>query len=106
MINNANLLTKVKANLIIEDNSQDTLLSSFITAAVAYACGKQNHEPTFYQLHPIPVNTEHAIVMLASFYFESRDGSSGGFFASSPGAAAQSLTVVDKLLDLDKEWKF
>ena len=37
-----NLLAKVKANLIVEHNADDTLLQSYITAAVSYAEGYQH----------------------------------------------------------------
>ena len=32
------LLSKVKANLILEHTADDALLKSYITAAVSYAC--------------------------------------------------------------------
>ena len=48
--------------------------------------------------------TEQAVIMLASHLYESRDGSTGGYFADSTGAAQQSMETVDRMLALDKEW--
>ncbi len=51
-----------------------------------------------------PVTTQ-AVVMLASFYYESKDGGSGGFFQPTATAAKQTLECVNNLLRLDKDWK-
>ena len=49
--------------------------------------------------------TKQGIIMLASYFYESRDGSSGGFFASSPTASEQTWKTVNLLLRLDRNWK-
>ncbi len=49
-------------------------------------------------------STEQAIVMLSSHFYESRDGSTGGFFADNVSAANQVWTTVNVLLRLDKNW--
>lgn len=49
--------------------------------------------------------TEQAVIMLSSHFYESRDGSTGGFFADSPSAAQQVWNTVNNLLRLDREWK-
>ena len=43
------LLTKVKANLILEHTADDTLLKSYITAAVSYAESYQHIPEGFYK---------------------------------------------------------
>ena len=49
--------------------------------------------------------TKQGIIMLASYFYESRDGSSGGFFASSAAASEQTWKTVNLLLRLDRNWK-
>lgn len=43
--------------------------------------------------------------MLASHFYESRDGSTGGFFADHTGAAQQVWNTVNLLLRLDRNWQ-
>ena len=50
-------------------------------------------------------NTEQAIIMLASHYYESRDGSTGGFFADSAAAGEMVWKTVNNLLRLEREWQ-
>ena len=75
------LLTKVKQNLILEHAADDALLESYITAAVSYAESYQHVAEGFYDENPMPPTTEQAVIMLSSHFYESRDGSTGGFFA-------------------------
>ena len=42
--------------------------------------------------------------MLSSHFYESRDGSTGGFFADNVQAAKQVWDAVNTLLRLDREW--
>lgn len=49
--------------------------------------------------------TEQAVIMLSSHFYESRDGSTGGFFADSPSAVQQVWNTVNNLLRLDRDWK-
>ena len=49
--------------------------------------------------------TYQAVIMLASHLYESRDGSTGGFFADNVQASQQVWTVVNSLLRLDRDWK-
>ncbi|MDE5853020.1 MAG: head-tail connector protein, partial [Oscillospiraceae bacterium] len=58
----------------------------------------------FYTDNPIPPTTEQAIIMLVSHFYESRDGSTGGFYADSVQAGGQVWNTVNLLLRLDKEW--
>ena len=99
------LLTKVKQNLILEHSADDALLKSYITAAVAYAESYQHIPEGTYKETAMPATTEQAIIMLASHFYESRDGSTGGFFADNPQAANQVWNTVNLLLRLDRDWK-
>jgi hypothetical protein len=49
--------------------------------------------------------TEQAVIMLVSNWYESRDGSTGGFFADSVQAGRQVWETVNLLLRLDRDWK-
>ena len=73
------LLQKVKENLILEHDADDKLLERFITAAISYAESYQHIAAGYYQEHPMPPTTEQAVIMLSSHFYESRDGSTGGF---------------------------
>lgn len=99
------LLTKVKENLIISFNDDDSLILSFIAAAIKYAEGYQHLDADYYSNHDMSDSTKQAVIMLASHFYESRDGGTGGFFADNPNAAKSSFEVIDKLLILDREWK-
>ncbi len=99
------LLSKVKMNLILEHSQDDDLISSFISAAVSYAESFQHLETNYYQTHAIPPTTEQAIIMLSSHFYESRDGSTGGFFADNTNAAEQTWKTVNLLLRIDRNWK-
>lgn len=99
------LLEKVKKNLILEHSEDDVLLRSYITAAVSYA-EKYQHIPNgYYAVKDMPATTEQAVIMLASHFYESRDGSTGGFFADSTKAAGQTWETVNLLLRLDRDWQ-
>jgi len=99
------LLTKVKANLILEHTADDALIERFITAAVAYAESYQHISEGYYKENTMPATTEQAVIMLASHFYESRDGSTGGFFADNVQAGQQVWNTVNLLLRLDREWK-
>lgn len=58
-----------------------------------------------YQITPMPATTEQAVIMLASHFYESRDGSTGGFFGDNVQAGQQVWNTVNLLLRLDREWK-
>ena len=99
------LLEKVKANLILEHDADDALLQMYITAAVSYAESYQHIAAGFYAENPMPSTTEQAVIMLSSYFYESRDGSTGGFFGDSVQAGAQVWNTVNLLLRLDRDWK-
>ena len=99
------LLEKVKANLILNHSEDDDLLLSYITAAVSYAESYQHIPEGTYQNAPMSPTTEQAVIMLSSHFYESRDGSTGGFFADNTGAAQQVWNTVNLLLRLDRRWQ-
>ena len=99
------LLEKVKANLILDHTADDDLLRGYITAAVSYAESYQHIREGYYSGNEMPPTTEQAVIMLASHFYESRDGSTGGFFADNPQAAQQVWNTVNLLLRLDRDWK-
>ena len=99
------LLQKVKQNLILEHSEDDELLKMYITAAVSYAESYQHIPENFYSENSMPPTTEQAVIMLASHFYESRDGSTGGFFADSTNASAQVWNTVNLLLRLDRRWQ-
>jgi uncharacterized phage protein (predicted DNA packaging) len=99
------LLEKVKANLILTHSEDDALLLQYITAAVSYAESYQHIRAGFYTDNEMPPTTEQAVIMLASHFYESRDGSTGGFFADNTQAAQQVWNTVNLLLRLDRIWK-
>lgn len=99
------LLTTVKQNLILDHAVDDVLIQSYITAAVSYAESFQHIPAGTYTENPMPPTTEQAVIMLASHFYESRDGSTGGFFADSVQAGKQVWETVNNLLRLDRDWK-
>ena len=98
------LLEKVKQNLILDHGADDELLNSYITAAVSYAESYQHIPEGFYKSNPMSPTTEQAVIMLSSHFYESRDGSTGGFFADSVQAGQQVWNTVNLLLRLDRNW--
>ena len=98
------LLQKVKQNLILEHNEDDELLKMYITAAVSYAESYQHIPENYYSENPMPPTTEQAVIMLSSHFYESRDGSTGGFFGDNVQASSQVWNTVNLLLRLDRRW--
>lgn len=101
----SDLLSKVKQNLILDHNVDDALLESYITAAVSYAESYQHIPAGTYSEKDMPPTTEQAVIMLSSHFYESRDGSTGGFFSDNVQAGQQVWQTVNLLLRLDREWK-
>ncbi len=99
------LLQKVKANLILAHSEDDTTLRGYIAAAVSYAESYQHITEGHYSENPMPPTTEQAVIMLSSHFYESRDGSTGGFFADNVQAGQQVWNTVNLLLRLEREWK-
>ncbi|HBC2591162.1 head-tail connector protein [Enterococcus faecalis] len=101
----SDLLNKVKANLILEYNEDDELLERLILTALSYAESYQHIESGYYSEHEMPPTTEQAVIVLASNFYESRDGSTGGFFADNVNASKQVWETVNLLLRLDRRWQ-
>lgn len=99
------LLPKVKANLILEHDADDELVKGFIRAAVSYAESYQHIAEGYYTENSMPATTEQAVIMLSSHFYESRDGSTGGFFADNVNASQQVWNTVNLLLRLDRRWQ-
>ena len=99
------LLEKVKANLILEHTADDELLQLYISASVSYAESYQHLTESYYTDHQMPPITEQAVIMLSSHFYESRDGSTGGFFSDNVQAGQQVWNTVNLLLRLDRDWK-
>ena len=100
------LLPKVKANLILQHDEDDMLLRGYIHTAVDYAETYQKKPSGFYSKRRSRMSptTEQAVIILSSHFYESRDGSTGGFFADNTGAAAQVWVSVHRLLMMGKDW--
>ncbi|MGV3103819.1 head-tail connector protein [Rothia sp. 32237D007AR] len=101
----ADLLGKIKKNLILTHDQDDDLLAHLQAAATSYATSYQHLPDGHYHTNPMPEATEQAIIMLASHFYESRDGSTGGFWNDKPQAANSVWEAVNRLLVLDREWK-
>jgi len=98
------LLSKVKANLILDHDQDDVPLLGFIRAAVSYAESYQHRPAGHYGKNPLPPTTEQAVIMLAGHFYESRDGSTAGFFGDSVAAGRQVWDTVNMLLRLSRDW--
>lgn len=99
------LFEKVKANLILQHDRDDELLQTYVSAAVSYAESYQHLPEHFYTDNLMPSTTEQAVIMLSSHFYESRDGSTGGFFSDNVPAGQQVWNTVNMLLRLDRDWK-
>jgi len=99
------LLEKIKANLILEHDADDELLQMYTTAAVKYAESYQHLTEDFYTDNQMRPTTEQAVIMLTSHFYESRDGSTGGFFSDNVQAGQQVWNTINLLLRLDRDWK-
>jgi uncharacterized phage protein (predicted DNA packaging) len=99
------LLEKVKANLLVTHNEDDALLEGLIAAAISYAGGYQHLGADFYAENTMSPATEQGVIMLASHFYESRDGSTGGFFNDNVSASEQVWKTVHLLLRMGKEWQ-
>ena len=99
------LLENVKANLILEHSEDDELLEMYIAAAIYYAESYQHLKEGYYSENEMSPVTKQAVIMLSSHFYESRDGSTGGFFSDTALAGQQARETINNLLRLDKDWK-
>ena len=99
------LLNKVKANLILCRNEDDELIRGCINAAICYAESYQKMKNGYYLENSMTQTTEQAVIMLATHFYESRDGSTAGFWGDNVQASEQVWSTVNRLLRLDKDWQ-
>ena len=100
------LLQEVKDNLILDHDEDDKLIKRYIRNAVAYAESYQKKPGgTYKRADDMPLTTRQAVVMLASHYYESRDGATGGYFAVSVRAGEHAQEVINGMLRLEKDWQ-
>jgi len=98
-----NLLPLVKQNLIVEHDEDDSLITQNIKAALSYAEKYQHKRPKYYNTRNMSDATRQAVIMLSSHYYESRDGSTAGFFNDKIGSAESVWEAVNRLLRGDKD---
>ena len=100
------LLRRTKENLILQHDQDNALLLGYITAAISYAEIYQHKKENYYARrgNKMSPTTEQAVIMLASHFYESRDGSTGGFFADNVQAGQQIWNTVNTLLRMNKSW--
>lgn len=99
------LVDLVRANLVLEHHEDDVLLVALVQAATSYACSYQHLPAGHYQVAVMSEATRQGIVMLATHFYESRDGATAGFWADKPDATRAVWQAVNNLLRLDREWK-
>jgi len=97
------LLPLVKQNLIVTHDEDDELIVHFVEAAISYAESYQHMPLDFYSENDMSKATGQAVIMLSTHFYESRDGSTGGFFGDSPAAGQQVWDAVNRLLRMDKD---
>ena len=78
------LLSKVKANLILEHTADDALAFKVTSPPLFLTPELPAHPGGHYKENPMPATTEQAVIMLSSHFYESRDGSTGGFLRITP----------------------
>lgn len=99
------LVELVKKNLILTHNEDDALIAHVVGADTSYAASFQHQPPNHYEAHGMSGATRQAIIMLATHFYESRDGSTAGFWNTQPHATSGVWLAVHNLLRLDKNWQ-
>ena len=99
------MLEAVKKNLNIDFCDDDEFIKQKISAAVNYAEDYQHVAAGYYSETAMPAATEQAVVMLATQFYESRDGSTGGFWANSTQAVDKVYESVNARLRLGRDWQ-
>lgn len=104
-MNTTELVEQVKANLLITFDDDDALITALVNAATSYVTAFQHLPEGHYEQAAMSGATRQGIVMLASHFYESRDGSTAGFWADKPDAARAVWDAVNNLIRLDRDWK-
>jgi len=92
------LLQKVKDNAVITHDGDDTLLLGLIAAAIDYM---ETYQKVKHGRKSLPPSTEQAVIILATHWYESRDGSTGGFFADT-AAGDRVWETIHRLLAINR----
>ena len=100
-----NILSALKAIDVAALTRADWIAVGMALKEEGYAESYQHIPEGSYSEKSMPPTTEQAVIMLASHFYESRDGSTGGFFADNTNAAQQVWNTVNLLLRLDRNWK-
>ncbi|GHU34512.1 hypothetical protein FACS1894105_01580 [Clostridia bacterium] len=77
-------------------------VDSIVSAEDSATYGKSED---FYAENIMPPTIEQAVIMLSSHFYESRDGSTGGFFADNVQVGQQTWNTVNVLLRLNRDWR-
>lgn len=104
-MNTNDLLEKVKKNLIISFDDDDELIEDLITKGIRYAENRQHLETGYYDGREMSQTTEHGVILYASHFYESRDGSTGGFWNDKTDAAAAAKKAYDYLFLQAEEYQ-
>lgn len=99
------LLSKVKQNLILTHSEDDDLLETLIDSAIRYAEEYQHIDEYYYDENEMSATTQQGVIMLASYFYESRDGSTAGYFQNDVNASQQVWNVVNMLFRLGRNWQ-
>lgn len=99
------LIDHVKTNLVLTHDLDDALINHLIAAATSYATAYQHLPDAHYDTHPMSGTTKQAVIMLATHFYESRDGATAGYWADKPGTTDAVWNAVNTLLRLDRDWK-
>lgn len=99
------LVELVKKNLVLTHNEDDALIAHVVGAATSYATSFQHHPHGYYEHHGMSGATRQAIIILATHFYESRDGATAGFWNTQPTATSGVWQAVHNLLRLDKNWQ-
>lgn len=94
-----------KPNLILEHDADDETVKGLHLCRRFLSESYQHIPEGTYSENAMPATTEQAVIMLSSHFYESRDGSTGGFFADNVQAGQQVWNTVNLLLRLDRRWQ-
>lgn len=99
------LLPKVKENLNVDFDNDDEHILRLTHSAIEYAQRYQNkvYPQAYKTTADVPHSTVQGIIMLASHWYESRDGSTAGYFSNTQGSMV--VQAAERLFSAHKDWK-